>query len=342
MYMMARELKLLGVNQAIAIPEDSELNRRIDFIPKITLPANSFIRKYFTGKIEKYARERKISIIHSHDSAAHTIGLRVKKSIPEAKLIVTRRVIFLPSGWLSQKFKYSTKVDAFIAVSRAVELGLIESGIDKHRIEIINSSLDISEIKSNNEYWELPDRISEKCNKLIVTAGALTEEKDFFTAIKSISEAGKKFPGIGLLILGEGPQRLKLEKFIAESKLDNIFLMGHIEPMAPVFKKCELFLITSRSEGLNNSAIEASACGLPIVASNVGGLPEIVANNDNGLLCDAGDYKEFSKAVVTILSDEDMKLRMGQKSLEISDRFNIAENVQKISDLYKRMLAENI
>jgi glycosyltransferase involved in cell wall biosynthesis len=232
-------------------------------------------------------------------------------------------------------------VDKFISVSNAVGLGLIEAGVEKDRIKIIYSSLDINDIKNNSDFWDVPDHIREKCNRLIVSAGALTEEKDFFTAIKAVSDAGKKVSGIGLLILGEGPQRSKLERFIIESKLENIFLMGHIEPMAPIFKKCELFLLTSISEGLNNSAIEAAACGLPLVTSNIGGLPEIAFENENGLLCKPGDYKGFAEAIIKVLSDKDIRNRMGHKSSEISDRFNIVENVQKISDLYKRMLAEN-
>ncbi|MEE9441692.1 MAG: glycosyltransferase family 4 protein [candidate division Zixibacteria bacterium] len=339
--MMTRELKRLDIAQTIAIPDDSELDRRIDYIPKIKLASKSLLRKILTGKISKTAREKDVNIIHAHDSEAHTIGLRLKSSFPNLKLIVTRRVIFPPSGWLSRKFKYSDKVDKFIAVSNAVAVGLVKVGVDKDRIEVINSSLYINDIKNNDSDWLVPEQIREKCDKFIVTAGALTGEKDFFTAIKAVSEAEKRIPGIGLLILGEGPERSKLEKYVAESNAKNIFLMGHIEPMAPVFKKCELFLLTSKSEGLNNSAVEAEACGLPLVVSNVGGLPEIVSNGVNGLLCDAGDYKSFADAIVKILSDELIRIRMHMKSLEISDKFDIVENVQKISDMYKRVLAEN-
>ncbi|MFH1699249.1 MAG: glycosyltransferase [Candidatus Zixiibacteriota bacterium] len=339
--MMTIELKRMGIEQTIAIPEGSELDRRIDFIPKIKLASNSFLRKILTGKIKKIAREKNINIIHAHDSAAHTIGLRLKRSITGARLIVTRRVIFPPSGRLSRKYKYSDRVDKFIAVSKAVADGLVSAGVDKDRVEVINSSLYIQAIKDDISNWDIPNVIKDNCTSLITTAGALTKEKDYLTAIKAVSEAEKKIPGIGLLILGKGPERPRLEKYISDSGLKNIFLLGHIEPMAPVFKKCELFLLTSTSEGLNNSAVEAEACGLPLVVSNVGGLPEIIGNGENGILCEVGNYRNFADAMVRILSDKNMKIKMGLKSLDISNKFNIVENVQKISDLYKRVLAGN-
>ena len=120
--------------------------------------------------------------------------------------------------------------------------------------------------------------------------------------------------------------------------LSDIYLMGYHEPLAPIFKTADLFVLTSKSEGLNSSAVEAAACGLPQVVSNVGGLPEVVEDNHNGLLGRAGDAADFAEKIIRLLSDNSLRIRMSANAVAVAERFDIRQLAPRVVDLYNRVL----
>ncbi len=338
--LLAERLQAMDIKQVIACPSGSELIRRIEGIPTIGLSTSSLSRKLFRRPLREAIGDHGINIIHAHDSESHSLGILLKKKFPESKLMVTRRVIFPPSGPLSRRLKYRKYVDQYIAISRAVAESLIESGVDERKIAVIYSALDIDKIQQTERDEAIRSELPDNYRFLIVSAGALTAEKDFATAIKAVKAVSQKIDGVGLVILGEGPEISGLEEMISREKLDNIKLLGHREPMAPIFKACDLFIMTSISEGLNSSAIEAAACGLPLVVSNVGGLPEIAEKEYNGILCGAGHPEEFAEAIRALIDNDKTRIRMGENSVSKSRQFNIDQSAQKTAELYNRILAE--
>jgi len=338
--LLSERLHQRGINQVIACPRDSELNRRITGIEKVELSDLSLIRKLICGTLVRIIDEYGVNIIHAHDSESHTLGIRLKIKHPEVRLVVTRRVIFAPSGTISRRFKYSQHVDQFIAISRAVAEALKNTGVNPDNIAVIPSALDIRSIQSMTSDKSIRTEIPGGCKYLIVSAGALTAEKDFATAIEAVRMASEKIDGIGFVILGDGPQRKRLMAAAADSGLSHVVFAGHREPMAPIFLAADLFLLTSTSEGLNSSAIEAAACGLPLVVSEVGGLPEIAEQEYNGVICEPGRPEGFAEAIVGLLSDDQTRKRMAENSVIKSKQFDLDVTVEKTVEVYKRLLAE--
>lgn len=328
-----------NVKQIIAAPTDSELLRNCADYPTVSLSASSLWRKMFPGKLLNIIDQKGVNIIHAHDSESHLLGLLAGRSRSQVKLVVTRRVIFAPASGLSRKYKYARGVDAYIAISQAVANILAETGVAREIIEVIYSGIDI---KAVNNAVKDEDFISDLFDKeikfLIVSAGALTDEKDFATAIDAVHMAGAKIDGLGLAIMGEGPLRSRLEKLINEKGFPNIRLAGYWQPLAPIFKAADLFLLTSRSEGLNTSALEAAACGLPLVVSDVGGLPEIARAGQNALLCQPGKADEFAAAIVKLYNEESKRREMALKSKEIAAEFSIDKSAEGQYRLYQRVL----
>jgi glycosyltransferase involved in cell wall biosynthesis len=339
-YLLNRRLHRQGIKQVVACPEGSELSKRIKNIPIALLPKRSLIRKIFLRPLKKAIEDHNVNIVHAHDSEAHTLALLLKKSIPRLKLIVTRRVVFAPSGRLSVRYKYRRHAGYYIAISKAVAESLRAAGIDDDCIEIIHSGLDLESIRAAVKGNSAVSKITNRYEYIIVTAGALTPEKDFATAIRAFELVSKQIPDAAMLILGDGTGREELEKMIAERNLDNVYLPGFKEPLAPILKAAHVFLLTSTSEGLSSSAIEAAACGLPLVVSNVGGLPEVAEYNFNGILCRPRDAKSYADAVIDLLADGKKRERMSANSIEKSQRFDIETNAKKTAELYNRLLVD--
>lgn len=340
MALLTRYLNRSGITQTVACPAKSELNERISDIAVFGLSDKSLIRKLHPGAIKRAIEKYRVNILHAHDSEAHTLGVVARKSNPEIRLVVSRRVTFPPSGALSRKYKYSSPVDHYIAVSRAVAEGLYDIGIDKKAVAVIPDGLEMSEIHKYPKDTRILNEFQGNVEHVVVTAGALTEEKDFETAVQAVRMVTERIPDVGLIILGEGPQRRRLERIIDDSRLNNVILAGHREPLAPIFKACDLFLMTSTSEGLNSSAIEAAACGLPLVVSRVGGLPEIAEDDYNGVLCQPRHPEDFAGAIVSLLENEQKRKQMGENSARKAKPFDIRLTATKTLELYNSLLAD--
>ena len=338
--LLVEQLRDGGIRQAVACPKASELSKRITGVPVIALSPYSLIRKLNYRRLAGAIADHEVNIVHAHDGEAHTLGLLVKLARREIRLVVTRRVVFSVSSLLSARFKYRRLVDQYIAISEAVAATLRGIGIPAARIELIPSSFDLAAIRLAPAGCPLIDDIIRKHRYLIVTAGALTREKDFATAIEAFELVSGRVPGTALLILGEGPQGGRLVEMIVGRQISNVYLLGQQEPLAPILKACHLFLLTSISEGLGSAAIEAAACGLPLVVSKVGGLPEIAEHNFNGITCYPGQPQSFADAMIDLLSHEEKRRTMAAHSREKAAEFDLRKTVPKTVNLYKRVLGE--
>jgi glycosyltransferase involved in cell wall biosynthesis len=338
--LLSERLKESGVRQIIACPHNSQLSKRIKDIPVVDLSDHSLIRKMSCGSLIRTIDEYAVNIVHAHDSEAHSLGIRIKIKHSEIRLVVNRRVVFTPSGRISRRFKYRRYVDQYIAISRAVAESLRDIGVHEESISVIPSGLDISKIISTPPDNYIKAEQSNRGKFIMISAGALTSEKNFETAIKTAQMVKKTAPEVVLVILGDGPEKSRLKDLAVKESIRNVRFLGHREPMAPIFKACDLFLLTSISEGLNSSAIEAAACGLPLVVSNVGGLPEIAEKGYNGLLCEPGRPESFAKAILDLYKDPEVRKKMAGNSISKAKHFDIERSVQKTVQLYNRLLAE--
>jgi len=132
------------------------------------------------------------------------------------------------------------------------------------------------------------------------------------------------------VIIGDGDERENLEELIKEKNLtDHVFLIGHIHEASRYLKAFDIFTLTSRSEALGYTIIEAAQANLPIVASYVGGIPEIISNNENGLLVDTGNTKMLSEALQKLIDNPTLRADLAKKAKEKSHNFSIKSMVQK-------------
>ena len=148
---------------------------------------------------------------------------------------------------------------------------------------------------------------------VIGTVGRLTEIKRQDVLIRGFALLKKKYPSAHLLIVGDGPLRGELQILAAACQVrDSVHFAGYQSPTAPFIQAMTIFALTSRSEGMPQAAIEAAVCGLPIVASRVGGLPELIEDGRTGLLFPVGDDRALAAALEQLLTHPDRARRIGQ------------------------------
>jgi sugar transferase (PEP-CTERM/EpsH1 system associated) len=150
-------------------------------------------------------------------------------------------------------------------------------------------------------------------SKVIGTVGRLTEIKRQDVLIRAFAKVKARFESAHLLLVGDGPLRERLEELAVSLGIGgSVHFAGYQSPTAPYIQIMTIFALTSRSEGMPQAAIEASVTGLPVVASRVGGLPELIEQGRTGLLVPEGDDSGFAEAFCRLLEDPASARRMGE------------------------------
>jgi glycosyltransferase involved in cell wall biosynthesis len=143
-----------------------------------------------------------------------------------------------------------------------------------------------------------------------------------------------------LCLVGDGPDREKLEELAAELGLTRHTLFaGYQEDVGPFFSAFDVFVLPSANEGTPVTAIEALASGVPVVATRVGGVPDVVRDGEDGLLVEAGNVEQLATALRRLSTDPELRARMGAAGREGTvDRYAVSRLIDDIDGLYRRLL----
>lgn len=174
---------------------------------------------------------------------------------------------------------------------------------------------------------------------LIGWVGRLEEVKGCFDFLKACSIVGERFPMARFLMVGDGLLRGDIEQWIKKHGLeDRVFLLGYRRDVPRIMKAMDLYVLTSRNEGLGMGVVEAMAAGRPVVATGVGGVPTAVVDRVTGLLVPPGRPDEIADAIAIILSNPSMAEGMGRAGRERARAYSVEAMTRAYIDLYKELI----
>jgi glycosyltransferase involved in cell wall biosynthesis len=302
----------------------------------------SQIRKLFTC-----LKKSKFDIIHSHGYFASTFA-RLAAVLARAPIkiahIHTTDFSFKKRNILVEKL-LSACTDKIVCVSEAVKQ-YTETNLrinKKKTCLIYNGCCGGNEIKSDYRIDRNKFGFS-KDNVIVISVGSLVRHKGHRILIDAIRLLEKKYNKLRLLIVGDGPLHKGLNSYIREHHLTSkIILVGKKRDVFPLLKLADIFVLPSiEREGLGIALIEAMACGLPLIGSNLGGIPEVVENNVNGILITAGNSKLLAKAIERLLTQKSIRVEMGKQGKIIYDKkFSDKTMLDKIESLYDELSKKN-
>ena len=225
-----------------------------------------------------------------------------------------------------------------VAVSNEIaELLTNKYGICRHRILVIRNAYDdrvMQEIARNKVQAE------NLRPKRIVCVANMRPEKDHMTLLKGFKRITKSIDEAQLLLIGDGPLRLQLEKFCARHRLRNVRFLGRI-PFNEVLEnvaKSDIFILTSIEEAMPNAVIEALALGKPVIATRVGGIPEIVKDGFNGILIPPKSPQHVARALRTLLRDEKLYSKLSSNATNGTILCSWSEIVLRYEQMYANLL----
>lgn len=219
--------------------------------------------------------------------------------------------------------------DAIVCNSQALRQKMSDLGVPLSRLHYIPNGVDVDKFQPAGQYP--PDQ-------LIVCVARLAKDKDHPTLIRAFAEVVKKFPAAKLRLVGEGPEEAHLRKVVASLAPETaaaVQFAGASSNTAPHYRDGAIFALSSIQEGQPNVILEAMSSGLPVCASNVGGIPGLVQNGVNGLLIPAGDYMTLAKNICTLLENPDMARNFGLAGRKIvTESYSYAAMVQAHQNLF--------
>lgn len=202
-------------------------------------------------------------------------------------------------------------------------------------IEVIPNFIDLNRFKKSNK-GHFKKAICPEDEKVITHVSNFREVKRVPDVVSTFSEIVKNGVDAKLLMVGDGPDRQKAENRCRELKIcDKVRFLGKQEQVEEVLSISDLFLIPSGSETFGLAALEAMSCGVPVVSSNIGGLPEVNIHGETGYLCELGDVKSMGEYSLKILKDENLHEQMSKNARAQAERFDLNRVVGVYEDYYK-------
>ncbi len=220
----------------------------------------------------------------------------------------------------------------------------------KARISIVPNGVDITKIQNVKlENQNGKENFKEELNikddeKVIITTSRLVYKNGIDVLIKAIAEL-KKINlelKIKLLILGDGVLRKNLEKLVDELSLENNVLFLGLIPQDEIYDYLaisDLFARPSRSEGLGNSFLEAMACGVPVIGTSVGGIPDFLIDNETGVFCEVDDPKNLASKIILLLQDENLRKKIIENGKNlVKSKYDWLSISKQMENIFKQLL----
>lgn len=291
-------------------------------------------------RLARIARENRVDILHAHTSHAHTLACLARGFYPACKVVAHRRVSFPPKGGAINRWKYRAP-DRIVCVSGEVRRVLLDYGLSPQQAVLVHSAVNLDRLAvpaASRESLGVPEGVP-----LLVSAGALVGHKDHATLLDAMAEVRKHSPDARLLILGEGPLRSDLEALIQRLGLTQLVqLLGHRDDAPAVLRAADIYVSSSWSEGLGTSVLEGLACGIPVVAAEAGGIPEIVLDGETGWLVPNRNAGALAAAIVECLEHpEEGRRRAAAGRQLVEQQFTVERMVEGNLAVYEDLLGKS-
>lgn len=321
-----------------------ELRRRasegLEFVP--LAPSHELDLKAGWRMSRVFKRTRP-DIVHAHDPHAVSmaaLGLSMAGLDPAPPLVASRRVDFHLKRNSFSRWKYQ-QVTLFVTASEAIADVLRKDGIPPGRIVTVHEGIDVDRIAHiapgslHAELW-LPTQAP-----VVLNIGALVPHKGQRHLVESAARVVRDVPDARFVVLGEGDLRGALEHQVKHLHLErHVFLPGFREDVIALLKSADLFVMSSETEGLGTSILDAMACEKAVVATRTGGIPEVVADGETGVLVPPGEAPALAGAIIELLTDADRRSRMARAGLaRVREHFTVARMVEGTLAAYERARA---
>lgn len=300
--------------------------------------------------LTRIARDRQCHLIHTFGIRSNTLAamMRLVHSIPWVIRLpnVNRYDYANPlvgslSHWFNNQLIY--KADALQVISPQLEAYVQSWEIKPKQIFTIFNGVDVSVFQPRNVTANLREQLGIDWNTFVIgTTGRLDPIKGYDVLIKAFYQLIQKNPNLVLLILGDGPQKQELLELIDRLGVSKrVMLTGYIESIVPYLQLFDLFVCSSRSEGVPMSVLEAMAMRLPIICTRVGGIESVLGHQREGILIEPDNESAIVNAVCQLVDDHSLRESLASNAYRKAlNEFTNEQMAKQVEAMYDRLIAD--
>ncbi len=336
-------LRALGHRAALVAHAEGELRQRArEGLELISIAPTTEMDLRAAWQLARVLKRLTPDLIHAHDPhavAMASLALSMASPEPRPPLVASRRVDFHLKENALSRWKYR-QVDRFICASDLINAMLVHDGVAPELVTTVHEGIDLAHIEAapraniHQEFW-LPHHAP-----VVGNVAALVPHKGQRHLVEAAALVLRQVPDTHFIIAGEGELRESLTHQIRERHLEkHVILTGFRPDVLSLHKGFDLFVMSSVTEGLGTSILDAMACGTAVVATRAGGIPESVVDGVTGLLVPPRDDHALAEAIVKLLRDPDLRGRMGEAGLvRVREHFSAERMVRDTVAVYEDVL----
>jgi glycosyltransferase involved in cell wall biosynthesis len=297
--------------------------------------------------LRKLVADRRIDIVHAHDHKTDLLALLLGRFEPVIPLSTAHG--WAGHSWKEQRLYYPAdrrllaRFPKVIVVSSDMRESLLRCGARADRIAVVPNGVDQQQFARNEQ------RVSSARESLGVSPGAvvvgtvgrLESEKNYGMLIRAFREAASANAELQLLIAGDGSLSGDLQGQIDGLGLsDRCRLLGHVEDVIGFYHALDVFVLCSDNEGSPNAVLESMAVEIPVIATGVGGIPDLLTSDTNGILVGRRDQTGLAGAIRRLATDPGLRRRLGRAAREKVEReLSFAGRMRKVEGVYEELMS---
>jgi glycosyltransferase involved in cell wall biosynthesis len=295
--------------------------------------------------VHKLMRGQEFDLLHTNGYFADIVGIPIARLIGLPSLSTCHG--FITNTW---KYRLYNTIDRIalkfciqiIAVSEGIKEHLIDSGLNPSQVRVIENAVDCAWDNELSQKVRQQQRAALTINEeefVLGYVGRLSKEKGLRYLFTAFSQLVEKGLSIKTIIIGDGPQRKELEHLAEKLKIKkSIIFAGFQEDMRRWFLCMDAFVLPSLTEGTPMALLEAMACRVPVIATSVGGVPQVIERVKTGILISPGKPEEITNAVLTLCSDEMTRIRLAENAYSlIKAKYGIGAWISRIEAEYLKL-----
>lgn len=300
-------------------------------------------------EIKKVLKKIKPDIVYLHSSKAGALGRIALLFNFKVKILYNAHGWYFNAQISNKKKKIFALIERVLAIKTNKIINISKSEYEsalkykiasKKKMCIIENGIDFTKFKDSDKYrYETRKKLNIKDNEIVIgVVGRLSEQKDPITMIKAFKEVYEENKNVKMLFVGSGNLEDNIKKFAEDNNiLDKVIITGWVDEVEKFIPAFDIAVLPSKWEGFGLVLIEYMACNKPIVASNVGGISNIINDNINGLLVNKSDCKELAKKIVFLINNRQVVKKIIKNNNEYRKQYDIKiladKHIKKIRDL---------
>jgi glycosyltransferase involved in cell wall biosynthesis len=343
---LAGGLKERGHEVYAALTPDSPLRHELKALPGaniFTLRLRNALDVASALGLTRLIQDHQIEIVHAHVARDYPLAALAVRRYVQAKLIITRHVLFPLNKLHTLTFRHASRV---IAVSHAVKRHLLDRKIlPARKITVIPNGIDFHRFDASLQGFDretMARRMKIPPGSLLIgTIGEIKRQKGHEEYLRAAAIIAREKKDAHFIIVGADNSRAgehlsSLKRLIRELGLtDRVHLAGWLDEVAPLLAALDVYVSASQTESFGLAIVEAMASGLPVVATTTEGAREIIDNEKTGLIVAVGDHEALAAGVLHLLEDEDARASIGKLArTQARERYNLDRMVEATEQVY--------